>query len=143
MLVVVSDVVDDEAFGLSTVPDDGAIEQFASDRADPLFGERVRHLSLCRCVEDLEPFGSEDLVERVDGLASAISDQRPSALEVFGVADEQVGGGLGCPCACGVGGDAGEEDFAAVDLDEEPDVVAAQERGVDGEEVACDRGLGV
>ncbi len=39
--VVVRDVVDDEAFELSLVPDDGAVEQLASERADPSLGERV------------------------------------------------------------------------------------------------------
>jgi len=35
MLVVVSDVVGDEAFELALVPGDGAVEEFSSDRSDP------------------------------------------------------------------------------------------------------------
>ncbi|MCP3936998.1 MAG: hypothetical protein GY708_16700, partial [Actinomycetia bacterium] len=59
------------------------------------------------------------------------------------MADEQVPGGLSGPLTGRVGGDAGEEHFAGLDSDEEQDLVAAQERGVDGEEVARDSGLGV
>ena len=40
--VVVVDVVGDEAFELSLVPDDGAVEQLAAQGPDPAFGERVR-----------------------------------------------------------------------------------------------------
>ena len=34
--VVVVDVVDDELFGLLLVPDDGAVEEFSADGADPV-----------------------------------------------------------------------------------------------------------
>jgi len=37
MLVVVGDVVDDEAFEPLTVPDDRAVEEFSSDGSDPAF----------------------------------------------------------------------------------------------------------
>ena len=67
MRVVVIDVVDDKLVELALVPDDGAVEEFASKGADPAFGERVRHGSAYRCGEDLHTFGSEDLVEGVDG----------------------------------------------------------------------------
>lgn len=39
--VVVVDVVDDEAFELGLVPDDGSVEEFAAEGADPAFGEAV------------------------------------------------------------------------------------------------------
>ena len=41
--VVMIDVVDDKLVELATVPDDGAVEELASQGADPAFGERVRH----------------------------------------------------------------------------------------------------
>ena len=41
------------------------------------------------------------------------------------MAEEQVAGGLGGPGPGGVGGDAGVEDLAGGDVDEEQDVVAA------------------
>ena len=41
VLVVVRDVVADEAFELAVVPDDGSVEELAADRSDPSFGERI------------------------------------------------------------------------------------------------------
>ena len=55
---------------------------------------------------------------------------------------EEVAGGLGSPCAGGVGSDASEEHFSGGDVDEEQQVVAAQEWGVDACEVACNGCLG-
>ena len=73
--VVVVDVVDDEVFELALVPDDGAVEEVSADGSDPAFGERVGNRSADRCLEDLEAFGSEDLVEGVDELASLVSNE--------------------------------------------------------------------
>jgi hypothetical protein len=80
--VVVLDVVDDEAFELVPVPDDGAVEKFAAQGIDPAFSEGVRDRGSDRGFEDLEAFGSEDLIERVGELADAISDQCPCAGEL-------------------------------------------------------------
>jgi hypothetical protein len=141
--VVVPDVVDDEAFELSPVPDDGAgqpfglLEEFSSDRADPAFSERVRHWGPGRGLEDFEAFGSEDLVEGVDELAASVADQRAGIGELVGVFEEQVAGGLGGPGAGRIRGETSEDHLARLDLDEEEDVVAAKGGGVDGEEVTC------
>ena len=143
VLVVVVDVVADESFELVLVPDDGSVEEFASDRSDPSFGEGVGHRCADRGFEDLEALGSEDLVEGGGELAAAIANQRSGTVEAVAVGDEQVAGGLGGPGAGWVGGDTGVDHFAGVHVDEEQDVVAAQECGVDGEEVACDCCLGV
>ena len=75
--VVVVDVVGDEAFELVLVPDDGAVEEFASQGPDPAFGERVGDGRSDGGLEDLEAFGAEDLVEAVDELAASVTDQRP------------------------------------------------------------------
>ena len=134
--VVVVDVVGDDPFELSLVPDDGAIEQLASQGPDPAFGERVGDRRPDRGREDLEAFGSEDLVEGVDELAASVTHERSSICEPVGMTEEQVPGRLGGPRAGRVGGYAGEEDFAGGDVDEEQQVVAAQQSGVDGGEVA-------
>jgi hypothetical protein len=73
--VVVVDVVDDEAFELMLVPDNGAVEKLAAQGSDPAFRERVRHRGPNRCLEDLEAFGPEDLVEGLDELAAAVTDE--------------------------------------------------------------------
>ena len=95
MLVVVSDVIDDKTFELSLVPDDGAIEEFTADRANPSFSERVGYWRAGRCSEDLDSFGSKDLVERIDELAGSIANECTCVCETFGGVGEQVPGGLG------------------------------------------------
>ena len=121
----------------------GLLEEFASDRSDPAFGEGVCHGSADGCFEDLEAVIFEDLVEGVDELAATVSDQSPSTGEPVAVAEEEVAGGLGCPGAGGVGGETGEDHLSGGDVDEEQAVVAAQRGGVDGEEVAGDGSLGL
>ncbi len=74
--VVVLDVVDDEKLQLVLVPDDGAVEELGADRSDPLSSEPVGHGRADGGLEDLEAFGSEDLVEGVDELATRIGDRR-------------------------------------------------------------------
>lgn len=59
------------------------------------------------------------------------------------MAEEQVAGCLCGPGAGRVGGGAGVEDSAGGDVDEEQNVVAAKQGGVDGEEVAGHSGLAV
>jgi len=93
--VVVRDIFDDEAFELLLVPDDGAVEEFSADRADPSFGEGVGDWGADGGLEDLEAFGSEDLVEGVDELAASVADQSASTTELAGVVEEQVAGCLG------------------------------------------------
>ena len=75
MLVVLLDVVDDEPFELVLLPDDGAVEELAADQSDPAFSEGVGHRCMDRCLEDLEAFGVEDLVERAHELAAAVPDE--------------------------------------------------------------------
>ena len=41
VFVVVLDVVDDEPFELASIPDDGPVEELATQGADPTFGEGV------------------------------------------------------------------------------------------------------
>ena len=71
--VVVRDVVDHETLELALVPDDGAVEDLASQTADPAFGEGVGYRGMNRGLENLEALATEDLVEVVDELAGAVS----------------------------------------------------------------------
>ena len=73
--VVMVDVVGDEAFELSLVPDDGAVEELAAQRPNPAFGECVGDRCVDWGLQDLEPFGSEDVVESVDELAASVSNE--------------------------------------------------------------------
>ncbi len=62
---------------------------------------------------------------------------------MVGVAEQEVAGCLGGPGPGGVGGGAGVEDLSGGDVDEEQHVAAAEQGGVDGEEVAGHGRLGV
>ena len=140
--VVVIDVVDDKLVELAAVPDDGAVEELASQGADPAFGERVRHGGAHRCGEDLHTFGSEDLVEGVDELAGAVAHERLGVGELVAVTEQQVPRRLGGPDAGGVVRDPCEVHAPGPDVDEEQQVEPAQRDGFDGGEVAGDGGLG-
>ena len=72
---VVIDVVGDQALELLLVPDDGPVEEFSAYRFDPAFGERVGHRRAYGRLENLEAFGSEDLVERVHELAVPVANE--------------------------------------------------------------------
>ena len=72
VLVVVSDVADNTTLELALVPDDGAVEELASDRSDPTLSESVGDRCADRRSENLEVPGSEDLVEGVDELAATV-----------------------------------------------------------------------
>ncbi len=99
VLVVMLDLIVHETFELVLVPDDCVVEEFSADRSDPSFGEGVGHGCADGGLEDLEALGSKDLVEGVDELGAAVSDQRPGVGELVGVAPEQVAGGLSSPGA--------------------------------------------
>jgi len=142
LVVVMRHVVDDEAFELMPVPDDRPVQQFTTKRTDPAFSDCVRDWGQDRGLEDLGAFGSEDLVEAVDELATSVTHQGSSSGEPIGVATEQVAGGLCGPQSGGVGCDPGEEHFAAGHVDEKQQVVPAQRHGVDGGKVTGHGGLG-
>jgi hypothetical protein len=75
-----SDVVGDELLCVVLVPGGGAgqpfglLEELSADGSDPAFGECVGYRGAGRCLEDLESFGLEDLVEGVDELVASVAD---------------------------------------------------------------------
>ncbi len=140
--VVVGGVVDDEPFELVTVPDDGAVEEFAADRSDPAFGVGVGDGRSDGGVQDLEAFSAEDLVEGVDELAAPVSDQRSGAGELISVVEEQVAGGLG-QAPVGLAVTAARNTCRVGMSMKNRTPVAAEQGGVDGEEITGDSGLGV
>jgi hypothetical protein len=68
-------------------------------------------------------------------LAVAVADQEPELLGAVAEVHQEVGGLLGDPGAGGVGGDPRDVRTAAVVFDDDEDVEAAQEHGVDEGEV--------
>ena len=84
----------------------------------------------------VDAFGAEDLVKGGGAggeLRVAVADQEPRVVERAGEAE--VARLLGDPPAVRVGGRAGDVDAAGLKLDEEQNVVAAEQRGLDAEEV--------
>lgn len=92
----VVDVVDDDSLELSTVLDEGAIEELATQPADPALGERVRDGASHGRLHHADVLAAEHLVERSDELASPITHQSPASDEAVAVAQEQACS-LGCP----------------------------------------------
>ena len=132
MLVVVLDVLVDDASEVTSAEDEDAIQAFAAYRPDPAFRERVRDRRPHRRLDDGDLFGDEDRVERGLELGVAIADQEPArATEAF----NDVAGGLRRPGAGRMLGDPSDVDASRVEFDEEQHVVAPQDGSVDGEEV--------
>ena len=138
--VVVLDVLVEELFELSVVPDERPVEELAPYCADPSFGVCVCDRRVRRCANDRRAITAEDLIERADELAGAVADQEPDRR--FGTRHE-IPGGLCGPGTGRVAGHAGEVHAASVEFDEEQYVVAAEQHGVDGKEVARDDSCGL
>jgi len=122
MRVVVPDILAEQLFEVSAVPDEGAVAELAAHGADPPFRVGVRDRCVRRCADDAGAVATEDLVERADELAGAVTDQESD--RPFGTHHE-VPGGSGCPGAGRIRRDAGEVHVACLEFDEEQDVVAA------------------
>ena len=133
--VVVLDELVQDLFEVPGSGDQEVIEAFAAQGADEAFGDCVGAGCLHRAAEDADVGADEDRVEGGGELAVSVADQEPKFGDAVAEVDEQVAGLLGDPGAGGVGGDPGEVHPAAVVLDHEQDVEAAQEDGVDVGEV--------
>lgn len=140
VFVVVVDVLVQECSELSFVPDQGAIEEFLAEGADPAFGERVGHRRPWRGGDRGDARSGEHGVERSGVLAGAVVDQEP---DLSVEAHEEVAGGLSGPRPSRVGGDPSEVHASRADLDEEQDVQAPERHGVDATEVGGDHCLGL
>ena len=83
----------------------------------------------------------ENGVER--GGEHSVAHQEPEPVRVFAEVHQQVAGLLGDPVPGGVGGDSGEVHASAAVLDDDDDVEAAQEDGVDVGKVDGEDGVGL
>jgi len=140
--VVVVDVDAQDAVELALAEDQQPVQAFGPCGPHEPFGVRVGLWRAERRLDNVDAFRAEDLVKAGDELRVAVADQELDVLE--GAGEAEVAGLLGDPLAVRVGGRACEVDAAGLKLDEEQHVVAAQQRGFDGEEVTRDnvRGLG-
>jgi len=94
VLVVVLDEFVEEPFELSLVPDEGAVEEFVADGADPALGERIRLGCAGWGLDCVGADGGEHLVEGAGVLAGAVTDHEPDRLVP---SHGEVASGLGCP----------------------------------------------
>lgn len=59
---------------MALVPDQGPVEAFSADGADPAFGDGVRPRGLDRGLDDADVLGGEDVVEAADELGIPVPD---------------------------------------------------------------------
>ncbi len=125
---------------MALVPDEGAVDQFVANGADPPFVECVCSRSARWDGDDRAADSGEYVIERTGVLAGAVADHEPDGLVVT---HEQVPGGLGGPGTGGVGGDPGEVHPSGVHFDEKQHVEPAQGDGVNAEEVSRHQAVGL
>jgi hypothetical protein len=141
--VEVLDVLAQHDLEVSWSGDQQVVETFPAQGADEPFGDRVRPGRPDRGADDPDVSTGEHGVERGGELAVPVADQEPEPVGVFAEVHEQVAGLLGDPVSGGMGGDSGEVHAATVVLDDEENVEAAQEHGVDVGEVDGEDGVGL
>jgi hypothetical protein len=89
-----------------SIDDQQAVETFATDGADPPFGEGVRARCAYGCADRPDSVGAEHLVEGGGELAVAVVDQKPDWLGPVDEGLDDVPCLLGRPLTCRVRGDA-------------------------------------
>ena len=136
MVVVVALVLTKGCRCVLLVDDQEAVEEFAADRSDEAFGDRVRPWCPHRRLDDLDVDGGEDGVEGRGELGVPVADEEPEAAVGVVEVHEQVAGLLGQPGPGGVGGDAEDVYAAGGVLDDEERVEPVQGDGVEVEQVA-------
>ena len=135
MAVVVPGVAAKDALEMPCIDDEEMIEALRSDGPDRPFRVDVRVLRLKRSLDDSGLFRSKDLVEARHVLRVTVSDEE---LHIDSLVDDVTGHVprlLGDPVSIGVGGNTGNPESSAADIDEEKDVKTIKQHRVDGEEV--------
>jgi len=141
--VVMLDVLVQYKVEVAWSGDQEVVEAFLAQGADEAFRDRVRPWCPYRGADDPDVGTGEDRVEGGGELAVPVADQELESVGAFAEVDEQVAGLLGDPGPGGVGGDPGDVYAAAVMLDGDEDVEAAQQDSVDVGEVDREDGMGL
>src|ERR1017187_1170281 len=119
MLVVMPDVVAKDCFEMMTAENERPVETLFSDGPYPGLRDRVRTRRSHRCLDHLDAFGGEHLVEAGGELGVAVSDQEPERPSVLGEISGEVAGNLGDERAGRMIGDTEDVDCAALEFDHE------------------------
>src|SRR6266511_261516 len=114
---------------VAAAEDQQPVETLATDCADKALGVSVCLWCADRCVDHLDAFTAEDLVEGGAELAVAVVDQESHPLEHAGKAE--VARLLGYPVAGRIGRAARQMDTAVSEFDEEEHVEAAKQDRLD------------
>jgi hypothetical protein len=141
--VVVLQVLTQHDVEVACSCDQDVVEAFSAQGADEALRDRVRPRCPDRSANDADVGAAEHSVERGGELAVPVADQEPESVRAVAELHEQVASLLGDPGPGGVGGDPGEVHAAAVVLDHDEDVEAAQEDGVDMGEIDGEDGAGL
>ena len=141
--VVVIGVLTQDQPQVPLAGDQHPVQALAAGTGDPAFGDGVRARRLDRGLDDPHADGGDHRSGRGGELGVPVMSQKLEAVSLFCEVHEQVAGLLGHPRAGGAGSEAGQAHPAGAVLEEEQHIQAAQEHGVDVEEVRCPDGLGL
>jgi hypothetical protein len=133
MFVVVRHIARQHRLQLLLAKDQHLVERLTTNRADPLFRERVCPGCLHRCTQDADALGAKDRIEAVGELGVPVADEEPELPDAVRQLHQQVPGLLGDPRSRRVPGHTQNVDPAAGDLDHEQHVQAPEQHRVDVE----------
>ena len=137
-LIVVRDILHQDAPEVALAQDEEMIENLLTRRSDPAFRHDVSVRCPKRSLDDLDALAREDGVEARRELGILIADEEPDGWGAIVDLPTQVTGLLGHPCGGWVRRAAGQMDPACPQFDEEEHVDRAQEERLDREEVASE-----
>lgn len=141
--VVVVEVLPHGRLKVTSAEDQKVVEAVVSDGAHEALGERVRAGGADRGLDRLDADRGEDAVERRGELRVPVAYKETEATACLFEITDEVAGDLGDPGFLGIGTDADKVDDPTFDFDHEQDVMAAEQHGVDGEEVGRQYALGL
>lgn len=117
--IVVVDEFTNEIVEVVAVGDDEMAQAFPLDGSDERLGVAVHLRGQGGTAHDGDPFGLKDVVESIEELAVAVSDNMGGALSGILQVHAEIPRLLGSPGTVGVGGHSGQPDPARPDLLEE------------------------
>jgi hypothetical protein len=135
MLVVMADVVAKDGFEMTTAKNERPVEALFTYGPYPALRDRVRAGQPDGCLDHLDAFRGEHLVEAGGELRVAVSDQEPERPSVLGEIACEVAGNLGDEGAGRMIGDPEDVDYAALELDDEHHIELGETDRVHDEEV--------
>ena len=135
MLVVMPDVVAKDCFEMTTSENERPVAALFPYGPYPPLRDRVRARRSHRCLDHLDAFGGEHLVEAGGELRVAVVDQEPERPSLPGEIAGEVAGNLRDEAAGRMIGDPEDVHHSALELDDEQHIELGELDGVHDEEV--------